>query len=203
MVSGSKFLGGPAFSGAVLVPEGFLPDGPDIPWAPGMADHFALFDWPPALRDRIDGPFGARCNTGLGLRWEAALAELEVFCALDPALIEMAKANFYGETRRQVLASPRLEIDGSAGEPTIIPILMRDVGKGAADGALRQLRREGLHLGQPVTIGGREALRLCLSAPQIVDYAWRYNQVGSEGFAFAKLRGDLERLFAAWNALLG
>ncbi|MBB4197974.1 hypothetical protein CCR94_05255 [Rhodoblastus sphagnicola] len=205
MVSGSKFLGGPAFSGALLVPGGFaraLAEGDDIPWPEGLADHFAYYDWPPLLRDRIAGPFGARCNGGLGLRWEAALAELEVFCALDPALIEMAKACFHGEARRQVMMLPQLEIDESGGEPTLIPILMRGGAKGAAEAVLRALRQQGLHLGQIVQIGGRDALRLCLSAPQIVDFARRYTEIGSESFAFAPLRADLEKLFAAWGALL-
>ncbi|PPQ37788.1 hypothetical protein SAMN06265338_10185 [Rhodoblastus acidophilus] len=207
MVSGSKFLGGPAFSGALLVPGGFAESlaarDQDIPWPEGLADHFAYFDWPPLLRDRIAGPFGARCNSGLGLRWTAALAELEAYCALDPALIEMAKACFQGEARRQILMTPGLEMDESGGEPTLIPIMMRGAEKGAADAALRKLRRRGLHLGQTVPIGGREALRLCLSAPQIVDFAWRYREIGDQNFAFGPLRADLEKLFTAWGALLG
>jgi len=202
MISGSKFLGGPAFSGALLVPEGFLAEGASIPWPEGLAEHFALHDWPPALRDRIEGPFGARCNAGLGLRWEAALAELEAFCALDPALVELAKARFQSETRRQILALPRFEIDASAGEPTLIPVIMCDAPKGEADKVLRALRLQGLHLGQCVPLGDREALRLCLSAPQITDFAWRYNQGGSESFAFNPLRANLEKLFEAWDALL-
>jgi len=201
MVSGSKFLGGPAFSGALLVPEKFVAEGADIPWPEGLADHFALHDWPPHLRDRIEGPFGARLNAGLGLRWEAALAELESFCALDPALIAMAKARFHSETKRQILARPHLEIDSGGGDPTLIPILMRDAAKGAADSVLRALRLQGLHLGQSVPIGGREALRLCLSAPQIIDFCWRYTETRSEAFAFAPLRVQLEKLFSAWDAL--
>ncbi|MCW2285107.1 hypothetical protein M2323_002973 [Rhodoblastus acidophilus] len=202
MISGSKFLGGPAFSGALLVPEDFLADDAQIPWPDGLADHFALHDWAPLLRERIEGPFGARCNAGLGLRWEAALAELEAFCALDPVLIQAAKTSFQGETRRQILALPRFEMDASAGEPTLIPIFMRGAEKGATEKVLRALRLQGLHLGQTVQIGDREALRLCLSAPQITDFAWRYTQVGSENFAFAPLRANLEKLFAAWDALL-
>jgi hypothetical protein len=203
MVTGSKFIGGPAFSGALLVPPDFLPEGGgDIPWPEGLADHFALFDWPPLLRDRIEGLFGARCNAGLGLRWEAALAELEAFCALDPAVIDMAKACFFGEARRQVLRLPQLEIDESGGDPTLIPIVLPDARKGDAEAMLRRLRRKGLHLGQSVPIGGREALRLCLSAPQIVDFAWRYHEIPDENFAFAPLRADLEKLFSAWGDLL-
>ena len=203
MVTGSKFFGGPAFSGALLIPPGFLGDDSGaIPWPEGLADHFALFDWPPLLRDRIDGAFGARCNAGLGLRWEAALAELEAFCALDPALIDMAIACFHGEARRQVLRLPQLEIDECGGDPTLLPILMRGADKGEADAVQRQLRRQGFHLGQTVPIGKRAALRLCLSAPQIVDFAWRYNEISSESFAFAPLRTDLEQLFIAWSALL-
>jgi hypothetical protein len=206
MVSGSKFAGGPAFSGALLAPRRIvaaLIQKQIIPWPEGLADHFALFDWPPSLRDLIAGPFGARCNTGLALRWEAALADYEAYCALDPLLIARAVACFNGEARRQIAALPDLEIDESGGDPTLLPIVRRKAGKGDvktgdADAMLRALRKKGLFLGQTVAMGPREALRLCLSAPQIVDFARRYREMGSEAFAFAPLRSDLEKLFDGW-----
>jgi hypothetical protein len=205
MVSGSKFAGGPAFSGALLAPKPIvaaLTARGTIPWPEGLAEHFALFDWPPALRDLIAGPFGARCNPGLALRWEAALADYEAYCALDPLLIARAVACFNGEARRQLAALPDLEIDASGGDPTLLPIVRRDGKKGDADAMLRALRKRGLYLGQTVVMGPREALRLCLSAPQIVEFAWRYREAGSEAFAFAPLRSDLEKLFDGWAAVL-
>lgn len=205
MVTGSKFAGGPAFSGALLVPPqavAALAERDEIFWPEGLAEHFALFDWPPVLRDKLAGPFGARCNTGLGLRWEAALAEYEAYCALAPALVERAIEIFNNEARRRIAELPELEIVEDGGAPTLLPIHSRAWrAKGDAEIFLRALRRRGIFLGQSVPIGSREALRLSLSAPQIVDACRRYGEVPSEKLAFARLRGDLDALFDAWCEL--
>ncbi len=75
LVTGSKYFGGPAFSGALLVPTGLsrLLDGAKLP--PGLLDYTSRGDWPKdwsALRARFPG----RLNFGQWLRWEAALEEM-------------------------------------------------------------------------------------------------------------------------------
>ncbi|WP_199198778.1 hypothetical protein [Bradyrhizobium sp. MOS002] len=76
LITGSKFFGGPAFSGALLLPKGLSRSIDRIGRiAPGMFDYAGRCDWPMAwttLRSR----FERRPNFGQWLRWEAALAEI-------------------------------------------------------------------------------------------------------------------------------
>jgi hypothetical protein len=206
MLTGSKFAGGPAFSGALLLPPAVserLARLRSFPWPEGLSAHSALLDWPPALRVKIAGPFGARVNSGLGLRWEAALAEIEAFSALDPAHAARAVALFGVEARKNIARCPGLLLMETP-EPTILPILSRDV-SGAplpAGPILHALRAKGFFIGQGVKIGGGEVLRLCLAAPQIVDFALRRKRGADETSAFAPLARDMTALFDAWRALL-
>lgn len=113
-VTGSKFLGGPIFSGALCVPgpvagrvcHGRLPVG--------LADYCASSEWPAQWRPNVlgEGTF----NAGLLLRWEAALHELRTFRAVPERRIEAGIDAF----RRAVLTRLR---EDSAFEP--LPV--RDV----------------------------------------------------------------------------
>ncbi|WP_194394137.1 hypothetical protein [Bradyrhizobium sp. CCBAU 51765] len=100
LITGSKFFGGPAFSGALLVPKGLsrsLDRGEGI--APGIFDYAGRCDWPvawTALRSR----FERRPNFGQWLRWEAALAEIGSYYAV-PAV-----------SRAEMLAELGAGIDG-------------------------------------------------------------------------------------------
>jgi len=178
-VTGSKFLGGPSFSGALLVPA-------------GLASHFA------------DRPFGP-ANRGLLLRWEAALTELRAFRILPEAGVTAILQEFgaymagrlVGENLieplpglaadRSVLATPvswdafhsifALRLRAPSGEPLVFDAVAK----------LHRLLRQDLsvllgepaaampvHLAQPVACGGVDgqrsaALRLCLSARQLVE----------------------------------
>ncbi len=125
MLSGSKFFGGPAFSGALLLPPEMmsaLSKQTAISWPQGLAAHAAALDWPPALREKMAGPFGARANQGLGLRWEAALAEYEPYFALDPAVVARAVTLFRAEAQENLARVPALALDAASGAPTILPI---------------------------------------------------------------------------------
>ncbi|MFT8676281.1 MAG: hypothetical protein ABF791_10480 [Acetobacter sp.] len=91
MVTGSKFYTGPAFSGALLLPEAWrqrlvpktLPatQAPTLPQIlpPGLADYAWRDEWPatPAARHLAEG-----LNAGLLLRWRAAEAEMTAFAAV-------------------------------------------------------------------------------------------------------------------------
>lgn len=180
-LTGSKFLGGPSFSGALLVPA-------------GMESHFAHRPSCPP-------------DPGVILRWEAALAELRAFRALPEADI-MAILREFGAFLGERLAGgklievlPGMPVNRSAMEiapawdalPSIFSLRFR-APSGAALGfdAVAQLHRMlrqdlsdlwnepeaamPVHLGQPVACGSAEgrpgaALRLCLSARQLVEAA--------------------------------
>lgn len=85
LITGSKFFGGPAFSGALLVPKGLSRSLDRIEGiAPGFFDYAGRCDWPmswTALRSR----FERRPNFGQWLRWEAALAEIGSYYAVPGA----------------------------------------------------------------------------------------------------------------------
>jgi hypothetical protein len=156
-VTGSKFLAGPTFSGALLLPNS----------APG-AD--ALPE-PPSL--------------GLLLRWEAAIAELAVFQRCDPHAIEALLRRFGEAVRNAIdaspaferMAAPSLARFGAGGWdhlPTIYSfLLLRDGRPLTADETQAVFGRlQGVRLGQPVPVGARNGepvsvLRLSLSARQI------------------------------------
>ena len=80
-MTGSKFWGGPPFSGALLVPAAYLTRTPQL--AP-LAPYMARGEWPAAFGAARQGLPDAR-NLGLLCRWQAALCEAERFAAIGPA----------------------------------------------------------------------------------------------------------------------
>jgi hypothetical protein len=136
LLSGSKFAGGPPFSGAVLLPPTLAADLKDMVLPEGLADYSAALDWSPCLRENLRGKFSTLANIGLGLRWECALAELEPYFALDAGLREQIAARFAQEIHAHLAASPQLKLADydwrpSAHVRTIFPVLTFDDHGGA------------------------------------------------------------------------
>jgi len=78
-LTGSKFVGGPAFCGALLLPPGVAQRSRSVPLN-ALVDYSARSDWPPGwLCARA---LQASTNLGLLLRWEAALTELRRYKAI-------------------------------------------------------------------------------------------------------------------------
>ncbi len=86
IVTGSKFFGGPPFSGAVLIPRHLadrLAGDREVPH--GLGDYVARAEVP----DRLVGLAAAarsEVNLGLLLRWSAALAEMRAFHNVSPVI---------------------------------------------------------------------------------------------------------------------
>ncbi|AYG62791.1 hypothetical protein [Rhizobium jaguaris] len=76
-VTGSKFLAGPIFSGALLCSPRMSERLKQRPLPAALADYCAKADWPEGWMARDVLPH--RANFGLLLRWKAALFELERF----------------------------------------------------------------------------------------------------------------------------
>jgi hypothetical protein len=198
MVTGSKFAGGPAFCGALLLPAAMadrLVARP--PCGAPLAPYSAALDWPPRLR-----PAGLAhpANLGLGLRWTAALAEIEAFEAIPAPRRAALLADFERAVRGRVAADPGLELIDNGlrpDAPGLIPVFH-------ADGHDPRPAYEALacggggarpcHLGQPVLIGRRAALRVCASMPMITDAAEH---------GFAEVEAGLDQLFESWARLRG
>jgi hypothetical protein len=200
-VTGSKFLTGPVFSGALFVPaavalrlSGRLP-------RPALRAYSARADWPETW---VAGKaLNEAANEGLLLRWEAALAELRAFRAVPEIEVERFVTSFAKAVQTRLAEDPMFEplaarpLDraaiGAAGgwdqAATIFPFLLRDPSRvggpllsvAAVEAVYRCLMTEAadgpaVRLGQPVPCGRRggaplSALRLCNSARLTVEGA--------------------------------
>ena len=98
-VTGSKFMGGPPFSGFALVPRRFREQA--RPLASGLATVFRRAEWPPgwpgaeALEDSA--------NPGLLLRLEASIFELERFQRLSVEDVTRVILSFHQAVRDEII----------------------------------------------------------------------------------------------------
>lgn len=156
-LTGSKFLAAPSFSGILVVPEAIKFSAPN-----------------------------EEINIGLMLRMEIALHEYRAFCALSDTQIQTVIRDFEQLVKNYLTHSPHfelLEMPNLQREnlmwdslPTIFSfLLLRDKKplSHAQTLAIYQqlpLQNPRCQLGQPVICGDeKSALRLCLSASQIVQ----------------------------------
>ncbi|MDR3512835.1 MAG: hypothetical protein P4L73_14460 [Caulobacteraceae bacterium] len=191
-VTGSKFLTGPTFSGALFVPAAAGERLRARLLKPGFALYSARAEWPAGWVAGAALPDAA--NFGLLLRWRAAVAELAAFRALPEARVAGFLSAFADAVEARLAVDPQLEpvatrpLDrraiGAAGGwdavPTIFPFRLRAApGAGflslaETEAVYRALRDAGVRLGQPVACGAPDgapvsALRLCASARLAVE----------------------------------
>jgi hypothetical protein len=219
LMSGSTFAGGPSGASALLLPPALFErvDSFELPDAPAAAS--AAMDWPPRLRDRLVGDFATLADPGLGLRWECALAELEFYFAVGADLLAQVRAAFAHEIRCHLAAAPALKLTDcgwrAEDSRSLFPILTFDesgralnpepLRRALADPTARRggwtSRGRPVHLGAPLRIGARNALRLSLSAPLVSDVVERIGEGCSFAAAFQPLADDLLEAFALWSDL--
>jgi hypothetical protein len=199
MVTGSKFAGGPAFCGALLLPEGIVDRLARAPLSAGpLAPYSAALDWPQRLRRRAAPCLAQPANLGLGLRWAAALAEIEAYEAIPAAWRAAALAEFDRAVRARVLADAALALVDPPGRPPALGLatVVQADGGDARRAWLAMSRGEGgrtpCHLGQPVAVGPRWALRVCASMPMITEAAER---------GFGHIEAGLDTVFDAWASV--
>jgi hypothetical protein len=190
-VTGSKFMGGPPFSGFALVPAALARRAPPLP--AGLATIFRRAEWPAgwpgaeALPDSV--------NIGLLLRLEASLFELERFQALDDAAVWRVIRAFHAAVRAEIVEKlPARRVapypPGDVAEADSHPIEMRTLStldlsalkpKGAsfedAQAWHKSMALAGVRVGQPVKCvrlpDGRwgATLRIGLAMGQVMDVA--------------------------------
>lgn len=189
-VTGSKFVGGPAFCGALLVPAAAARRLGRQALPAGFADYSGRADWPGNWLGASSLPPVA--NPGLLLRWEAALADLGALRALGEAALRAAlapAASAIAERLRSDPALASLEVPGRPSDPealgsdwdqvqTVFPFLARRrgavLGPAEAVRLWRDLGADGCRLGQPVNCAGPDgrpagALRLSLGLPHALE----------------------------------
>jgi hypothetical protein len=134
LISGSKFFGGPPFSGGLLVPGCIPCPGEGEAFADGLQAYAGCSDWPKAwtLRSR----FSNRPNLGQWLRWEAALEEIGAYYRVPAEFRTSALKQLRDGVESLVARSPSLGpvvAGGSASGgddeefsgPTMFPLIMR------------------------------------------------------------------------------
>ena len=107
-ITGSKFLGGPIFSGALLIPKPVavplrarrLPDA--------MADYLSSADFPVGWAARSDLP--QRANIGVLLRWHAALLEWERLLAVPASTVARVTRTFAHAVDYRLRRDPAFEV---------------------------------------------------------------------------------------------
>ena len=226
ILTGSKFMGGPAFAGAVLVPPALRARLATLVLPQGLADYSARLDWPARCQAHVGQTLAADANPGLGLRWVAALAEMERYASIAAPMRDAILERFARETVGRAAAVPGLRHlaeprpfsplpasihcfsmhrpSGSALTPAktaAIHVALRTAA--AAEGPLA--RR--IHLGQPVALGATSfgalsALRVCAGAPMVSAVAERMDSGDDLETAFEPVAGDLAVLFAKWTRIL-
>ncbi|MDQ4086735.1 MAG: cysteine desulfurase [Pseudomonadota bacterium] len=211
-ITGSKFMGGPPFSGFALVPAELAEEAAPLPG--GLATIFRRAEWPADWPGADALPEGA--NPGLLLRLEASILELERFQALPPAQVERVILAFHAAVRAEIIEQTpaRRVAPYSPGEMRTLSTLDLSrfggpsAGSGQAGASFEDAQRwhkalldHGVRLGQPVKCvrlqDGRwgATLRTGLAMWQIADRAELADDALARAFA-ADMRQVREALLA-------
>lgn len=196
ILTGSKYLGGPAFSGVVLIPGEMARKQQRHPLPVALQSISRSTEWPPEWTGADTLP--AHSNRGLLLRFEAALHEWNGYRQLPRPSIATFMRHFNSELTEYISSRPELTLLETPNPvrtplciseewdelPGILPFILRDRANTRCltatethtvyqDSHRRALTRSPIFtLGQPVLCGRTEsgnisALRLALSAPLI------------------------------------
>ncbi len=219
-LTGSKFMGGPPFSGFALVPPGIARHVGTI--SGGMTRIFRRAEFPENWPGQ--GTLRAEGNAGLSLRLEAAIFELERFQSIEFATIARIIQQFHDVADDLIAAMKGTKIrayaPGAENEADCHPIEMRtlvtidlggerrdDLDFARATAIQIAMMDDGVRLGQPVrcTMIGedceeknhRGTLRIGISMPQIT---WLASM--SEEHAAHSLKDDMSQIKNAYNNAL-
>jgi hypothetical protein len=170
VITGSKFLGGPAFSGAVLVPSARFSPARRTQASSVCALHRRL-----AGLDGLAGVASLADSTGPLLRWLAAIAPLEE-SAFSEDQVEESVTQFEREAAVAVAALPGARIiEQSIGCPGIVTFAVEAAGRPPAwltasdlRPVYRGLADQGVLVGQPVDLGPFGALRVAIGMHDVL-----------------------------------
>ena len=220
-LTGSKFMGGPPFSGFALLPSGMVAS--TAPLAAGMESVFRRAEVPVGWAGADALPHSG--NAGLALRLSASLFELERFQQLSiervtrvVSAFNQAAGRLADQLRaRKVAAAPAEDAAEEQEHPiemqTLVTLDLCYDGAGAVSRTLdfdaavaihKAMTADGVRLGQPVRCvklaDGRwgATLRVGLSMPQVV----RLDGVGDAEMA-EWLQIAMDRIAAALEPRLG
>ncbi len=216
-LTGSKFMGGPPFSGFAIIPPTLAKRAEGI--AGGLTRIFRRAEFPQGWSGRDS--LRAKGNAGLSLRLEAAIFELEQFQALEFATVARIIQQFHDVADRLIADMGAHKIrsypPGDKGEADCHPIEMRtlvtidlggdrhdDLDFDRATAIQKSMVDDNVRLGQPVRCAAisaacdekkhRGTLRVGISMPQITALAEM-----SEQDAAASLSRDIAQILRAYH----
>ena len=104
-ITGSKFITGPSFSGALFVPATAQLRASALPGV--LRAYCARAEWPAAWG--AGAAFDEAVNFGLLLRWEAALTEWRAWCQLPPGPVRAFVTAFGAAVQDRLMADRHFE----------------------------------------------------------------------------------------------
>ncbi|WP_283194586.1 hypothetical protein [Rhizobium sp. AN80A] len=215
-VTGSKFLAGPPFAGALALPPALADElAVTAPLAAGLSHYTALHDWSALMRGRTELEFGSHFNLGLGLRWIAALEQLDPLTAVGADLQRKIRQAFADLVRLRAarLDGALIHADDEGDhivDRAIVPLTITTGSDAFASLAYTQRLHRSLredvagpvcHVGQAVNLGSRTILRIAASATDINAVSARLVEGASMDRAMQPIADDLDRLFDKWAIL--
>jgi len=109
-ITGSKFFGGPAFCGALLVPPHLSARMREVQKLPaGLKDYTSRCDWP-ADWESVRQALPETPNLGSWLRWVAALEEMRAYYAVPVFFRDQALGRFSWVVSELIRRDPDLEL---------------------------------------------------------------------------------------------
>jgi len=209
LITGSKFFGGPAFSGALLVPSelsGVLNRAEGI--APGLRDYASRSDWPIAWT-ALRSQFESRANLGQWLRWEAALEEIAAYYSVPSAFRATALREFRAGVESLIALSPSLRLvdpganatdvdDEEFSEPTIFPFTIsrqrRELSSHECRALHEALSRDVSHI-----VGGSRADRDLAARRCLIGQPVRIERLNAKPTAVLRIGIGARQIIETWS----
>jgi hypothetical protein len=209
LITGSKFFGGPAFSGALLVPSRLarsLDAAAEV--SRGLLDYAGRSDWPNRwanLRSR----FESRPNFGQWLRWEAALEEIKAYYQVPDAFRAPALKELGAGIQSLIMLSPSLRLlpsqttaddaeDEEFAATTIFPFMIERHGSPLSLEACRAVHRALAHESCEPAVGS-EADRQIAARRCLVGQPVRIERRDREPAAVLRLCIGARLVTEAWS----
>ena len=220
-ITGSKFFGGPAFCGALLVPKSQRP-GKHLTQLPNSFSQFFNQDTIPAAWDSWRTACSQWTNVGLLLRWTAAIAEMKASYKTALETSEVVFFIFANEVSNTISASRVCSMllaksDASSNLPNIssyCSVFAFEVNR-PNETPLSKAQLKKIHqllntdpkfnflIGQPVQLGqNRCVLRVALGAAMIVDVATNKKMGETLDHRLSWLRENIRSCFEAIDSLV-
>jgi hypothetical protein len=210
LITGSKYFGGPAFAGALLLPAAvsrpFLKKS--VKPAPGLGDYTSRSDWPEAYkgpRSRLE----SRANLGQWLRWEAALSEMAAYYAVPDIFRSHAVRELGRGIEDLIMLSPQLQAvprpartaiaeDEEFSDATIFPFTLRGP-HGALDAETCRSLYQALSRDMSGMTGLSAADSEVAARPCLVGQPVRLERAGAGAVAALRLCIGARLITEAWS----